>query len=353
MSQKPKSQGPGGRPPTEPPGGADGVPLKSVGSHMKHSVKELLDLVVGTALRIADPDQAREHLRAVVHAGFDAKYGETTARLDAEIADREDALATAKEELSGIRTKLADTPKYIPTSRENAGQDTKSEPKFADWQLRHKIGVPILLLLLAGALAASTVTAHANIVGTELPVFLDNPVLPWSMAALAPMSSLAVKTMISSFSSEAAKSVFTGLLIGGTLVAITAWLALFSMTFHGLGTELSVSGLFDEPSPWEAAKDTSFVAAALATEILVGALLALALAKITAIYAPDYQIRNPLFENLTSLAEAKASDVEAMGTALAALKGTRQSYAGSLALQIEIALLAHDGRRAIAAQPTL
>ena len=227
------------------------------------------------------------------------------------------------------------------------------ETPICRWQFRHQIGALVLALMLILALGASAFTAHANIVGTGLPVFLENPLLPWSMAMLAPMSGLAIKTMISHIRHEGVRTAFTAAVMAATFVSCAAWLLTFSINYHGLSADVAIGGLFDEPTSLDNFLDTAFVAVTLSTEILVGTVIALTLGKIVSHYSPDYWIRNLEFEALAKRLAALAARAAKEGNALAKLKGERVEYDESLSLQVEIALLAHDGRRGQGNQQTL
>lgn len=332
-----------------------GSGFKGVGSHIKYSIDEIFETVIQTALRIVDPEAARERLNALVSSAFGAKFGSEMGRLDVQIAHQQTEHDATQADLKGARKRLLQTPEWLPASRANQGLDVKDhvETRFRHWQFRHQLGAITIFILLALALCASALSAHANLVGTGVQVFLDNPVLPWSMAALAPMSGLAIKTMLSHLRRDGAKAVFTFVLLTATGLSIIVWLVLFSTNYHGLSADTALGGLFDEPTFWDELRDTGFVAATLSTEILIGAVLALRLEKIAVNYAPNYWLQNHEFESLSRRIDLLIKRASAQAEELAQLKGTRLEYSESFNLQIEIALLAHDGRRAQFTQPTL
>ena len=157
----------------------DGAAFKSAGSFVKYSVEEMLDSVIATAMRIPDPVAASEHLRLLTSSAFGAKYGAEIGRLEEEIRQVEEEYMAEKSELDDLRQQLLDTPEWIAASRDNQNRNAEDhvETPFWRWQLRHQVGAIVLTLLLGGALTASAVTAHYNIIGTGLPVFIDNPIL--------------------------------------------------------------------------------------------------------------------------------------------------------------------------------
>ena len=336
-------------------GGSSGSGLKSAGSHIKYSVQDMLEVLIVTALWIADAKQARKRLAALVTAGFGSKFGKFMRELDERIALLQASFDAVLAEIKIFRERLLATPEWVPASKDNHGRsaDQQIETPFWRWQFRHQIGALVLALMLVLALGASAFTAHANIVGTGLPVFLENPLLPWSMATLAPMCSLATKTMVSHIRHEGMRTVFTVTVMTATFISCAAWLCLFSINYHGLSADVAIGGLFDEPTRLDKFLDTAFVAVTLSTEILVGTIIALTLAKTVSHYSPDYWIRNLEFDALAKRLAALEARAAKEGDALAKLKGERVEYDEALRLQVEIALLAHDGRRGQGNQQTL
>lgn len=335
--------------------GASGSGLKSAGSHIKYSIQDMLEVLIVTALWIADAEQARKRLATLVTSGFGSKFGKFMRELDERIVLLQATVDAVLAEIDIVREQLLATPEWVPASKDNHGRsaDQHVETPIWRWQFRHQIGALVLALMLVLALGASAFTAHANIVGTGLPVFLENPLLPWSMAMLAPMSGLAIKTMISHIRYEGVRTAFTAAVMAATFMSCAAWLLTFSINYHGLSADVAIGGLFDEPTRLDKFLDTAFVAVTLSTEILVGAVIALTLGKIVSHYSPDYWIRNLEIDALAKRLAALEARAAKEGDALAILKGERVEYDESLRLQVEIALLAHDGRRGQGNQQTL
>lgn len=283
---KGKKPGKGGSGGEHPPGGP---PFKGVGDYIKHSIGDMLNVVIATALQIEDPEAARARLRTLATVAFFGFYGAAIGKLDAQISHLEEEYTEAKARLKDLRGQLAATLEWIPSARENQGRDVKDHVQVPlwKWQFRHLIGGFVLSVLLIGALAASMVTAHYNLKGTELP-FFDNDVLAWSMAGLAPLSAIATKTMASQMRREQSRVIFQALLMISAGLAIVAWIVLFAWNYHGLSTGLSLEGFLDELNPGDELRDTAFVAVSLFLEVTAGALIATKLDQISSNYAPNY-----------------------------------------------------------------
>lgn len=334
---------------------AAGGSFKGAGSHIKHSIEELLPILLNTAAKISDVEQGREHLVNLTGSAFFSKFSGVIEDNAERLALLQSEYDTNKANLKSARETESITPEWLPASRVNHGRNIKDheETKYRDWQLRHKAEAPLLLILLSIALAASTMTAHANLVGTGLEVFRQNPVLPWTMAGLAPMAGLAIKTMWSHLRHERTRALFTAVLNSVAAIFIIIWVLLFGDQFHGLSASIVSGGLFDEPSSWDQLKETAFVSVTLVTEILIGAVLAHRLDKILSNYAPNYWLRNPESESLQQRIKALTSEIQAQAESIAQLKGTLAEYQKSLDLQLDLARLAYDARRSQADTPTL
>lgn len=325
-----------------------GAPFRSGASHVHYSIQEHLPGLVNTACSLPDVEHGRDQLTRLVTSAFMAKYGVDMASVDARLALLEQGRQSTSEVWSAACKSEAETPEWLQTAKINdgSGNQTQTEVRWSDWQGRHKVESAVIAGLLPAALVASFVTAHSNLVGTGLPVFLENPVLPMTMAALAPMAGLSVKLMNGSFRTDRGHRRFTAGLNLTALGSVVCWIGLFAEQFHGLSSSAIGGGLFDEPSLWEEVRDTLFVAVTLFTEVAIGAVLANRLDRIALTYSPNYWVRNveseAVQERVRKLHEALAGQTEE----LANLTGERTEYTNSLQLQIDLAMLAYDARRA-------
>lgn len=325
----------------------DGASFLSGASHVSQSIDAHNPELANAASKIADVATGREHLQALVESAFNAKYGEQMKVAEANFVTAEREHANAVKELKVLRELKAQTSERRPDARSVQNPNVQEEPDvpFGKWQSRHKIEASGLLLFLPAALGASFITAYSNLIGTGLPVFIEQPLTAVTLAAIAPATGLAVKLMSSMFRTDRAHRRFTWVLNGGAMLCALSWVVLFADQFHGLNAGSIGSGLFDEPTLWEKLKPTLFVFATLATEISVGAVLANRLDAIARSYAPERSNINPEFEFIVDREKLLAQHVENLAKLEAEAKGRRDKFRDALAMELRTALLAYDGRR--------
>ena len=102
--------------------GSSGSALKSAGSHIKYSIQDMLEVLIVTALWIADAEQARKRLAALVTAGFGSKFGKFVRELEERIALLQATLDAVLAEIQIVREQLLATPEWVPASKANHGQ---------------------------------------------------------------------------------------------------------------------------------------------------------------------------------------------------------------------------------------
>ncbi|MEP2529924.1 MAG: hypothetical protein ABJH78_18180, partial [Lentilitoribacter sp.] len=175
--------------------------------------------IMNAVLRIADAKEAAKRLEALTTSAYWAVLGADRAAAQVERDDIQVEINRVSAAKDQTWAQLQDCPEVLPAAAVRHGTDSAegySETPFWSYQLRHKLGVITLAPLLGVALTASWLSAHANLVGSQLDVFLQNPVLAWSMAAIAPMASVALKTMYAHLSSDRARKRYKTLLLVST-----------------------------------------------------------------------------------------------------------------------------------------
>lgn len=322
--------------------------FRNGGDHIRHSIQEIVEKLIATASMLSDAEEGKAKLSRLMEAAFGAKYGKEMAAAKRRVRHltREYERLVAGYE-AAVRTD-EETPEWVPASRINHDRDEADhvETPFAEWQARDKVEAGVIALVLPLALSASLMSAHANIVGTGLPVFIENPTAAWTLAAMAPMASVALKSVGKAFSSDRGRAVFRKSLNAAAVVAVVSWIALFAEQFHGFSTDGIGAGLFDDPSPLDRLKETAFVALTLSAEVLIGAVLALRLDSIAATYAPHHSLRNAESESAQKRRADLAQRVEITGAELGAAEGAVAEFDEALALQVNLATLIYDARRA-------
>ena len=322
--------------------------------YIAHSIKEQLPVIVLSALRIVDAGKADKILVKLTTQAFWATYGAAHEQVRGELEAVQSELkrvADIKDHIWMLLSSCAPEVRVAPGR--GAQPEDNSELPVSAWQMRDKFEAVVILIILGLALLASWLTAHANLVGTELDVFRQYPLLPWCMASLAPISAVALKTIYAHLTHDLLRLAFVLWLLLSMVISIVIWAVLFAINYHGLGTELDIGGLLEDASLWSELKQTGFVVFSLSTEILVGAVLALRLSKIADRYAGDGWQTNREHTQLEQRWKAISAEWQALVVRAGTLTGALSAFDASLGTQIELARLSHEARRGQSNDPIL
>lgn len=316
-------------------------------SGILYSIEDLIPQFIDSVLHIEDRDEGRERLAQAMSASFMGKYGAKMVPLEARLEALNHEREVAREELFDFRGFFTETPQWTRSADVNQNRETgdRTEVPFRRWQRRHQIGASVSALLMMGAFIGSYMTALANLLGTGLPVMLETPVA-YFLSGLAPLSAIALKMFGGVFRTDKSHRRFTIIINSLAVVLVSTWAVLFAMIYHGLSPDSIAGGIFDEPTAWDKSKDTLFVGVTLATEVLLGAVLANRLDAISRIYAPDYWVRNPESETLEQAIKGLVKQIDKQTDQIAKLQGELSTYQNALELQTGIAMLALEARRA-------
>ena len=217
------------------PGRTNGQPnFRSISTHMRQAMDEHRPILVNTALQLPDQAQAEDHLRSLVTHAYVSTYGEIAGE-EASLLDFAKAdLDELERQWAEANKRLLETSHWLPASPANQNrtdEDFGATP-FKHWSLRHRLEASLLALGLPTMLAASVVTTHAALTSSGLPVFIDNPLLPWAMAGLPGFGGLALKSMGSNFSTEKGHKRFALGIYGAATTCLVTWGACFADQFR-------------------------------------------------------------------------------------------------------------------------
>lgn len=335
-----------GRPPgVRPTAGRDPNYLSGA-QNLHYSIQDMALKPINSALNIVDDEKARGYVDGVVTASFMSRFGGSMVEIEAQIELVGRELEGFVKRLLHLRQQDAHTPQWIQAAgvNDNREDGEQVELAFADWQLRHRIEAPILVVTMLLTFFGSYFTAHSNLVGTGLVVFLETPVA-WFMAGMAPLAGLALKLFGSNFRTDRGHHRFMIALFTFAVMLAMAWAGLFATLYHGLSADGLGGGLFDEPTLWDRVKDTIFIFVTLATEITLSAALASRLDRIARIYSPDFWHRNPESVTIQQDIADTLDRVTKLTDRIATLRGDLALYRHSLDLQVEMAQLALASRR--------
>ncbi|MEM1150134.1 MAG: hypothetical protein AAGI03_06205 [Pseudomonadota bacterium] len=253
-----------------------------------------------------------EGLAAVGNAAdqaFSVVHGAELAGLDADIARDARRIEQAAAERDNTAEELAATPEWVPGAVANAGHQggaSRSEVPFAAWQFRHQFTA--LLCLLAGftVLGTSLLTVSATLRDSGLPIMIEQPLLPWLMAAIAPTGSIAIKAIAASFRDERTRKRMRSGIYAAAVLSFLIWLGLFALKFEGVSGDFNP---FAEPNPFVT---WAFNALQILSEVLIGAALFAQVDGIAAVYAPDYHVQNLRHGQLTERRDALDAEIDAL-----------------------------------------
>ncbi|SFO40806.1 hypothetical protein SAMN04488056_105251 [Cohaesibacter marisflavi] len=322
-----------------------------VEAKLKGFVLDELKTYVMTALLLKDDEVARTHLIQSVQSAFNAAFGGVLASLKSQVARKEKQVQSAQAELEEVKAELRTTSKQTASWRGNQGRDEADmiEAEFCEWQSRHRVEATILLIVTMMAAVASFITAYTNLVGSGVVVFLDNPLLPASMAALAPLCGFAIKSVHGFLRSGWQTRSYIFSLVSAMLVSVCLWIVLYAGSYHGLSPNALSGGFLDDASWWDGVRDTIFIIVSLSTEILISAVFALRLTIIAGRYSPDYFRPNQDFIDLEKRESALEKHLLKLEDELDDLIAEHCRLEAELEGYINTALLMFEGRRG---QPT-
>lgn len=326
----------------------DAQHLRTASKHIRYSIQDLVPELIAMVSNGTNAAQGEKLLEELMTSAFWSRYGSEMTALGVKNDFFTGEKTHTLTQLTKTRREEAQTEEWEvgKFTEDDDGEKRPAETKFSDWQSRDKFEAGVIFGLLPVAMGASAVTAQSNLTGTGLPVFTDNVLLPWTMAVLAPISGLAIKSIWHGITSRRWKKVFSNVLNAATFVSIGTWVWLFSDQYHGLSASNAVGGLFDEPTAFEDFKQTAFVGATLVTEVLITSVLAHRLDVIWERYAPHFRYRNLDSEILQEREERLLNRASHHIDKLADMQGEISAYEADLKLQVNLALIALRERSA-------
>lgn len=267
--------------------------LLSGASYLAMARVEVDKTVIHTAASLADEESGRAMVKKAVRAAATSKYGYTPKRLMKEIERLEQRITEIRADYEANKALLVAAPEMVAAAFGNGDDGTPlREIKPRDWSLQDQLEGSLVFVGGMAALVAALVTTRGNFVGSGLEVFLRDPSLPWLLAIVAPMASLAIKSMGSLFTTSRAKQRHARIVFGATLISFLGWIGLYAAQFEGLSP---VTNIFAEPNPFVG---KAFSALQLSTEVLAGSSLFLRLSQIMAGYQPQSERENPEWRRL-------------------------------------------------------
>lgn len=223
-----------------------------------------------------DPKTAEEKARKRAGTAFDAsEKGSRLARLEKEYAEISPRYTSSLRVLEELEHKRYHTPKHVPSGNKD------NVIPYREWKFRDKVFAFILSIASLFVMYAGGANVYSNLM-SEI-VFLENPSLAISIAALIPTGSIGIKFISGYFSFEDTKRRYALWIFSLTAIFILAWSAVFAMNFNGAAGSID----WDTIGESNDSKGALLVWIQITCELLVAASIFLALEHITSKYAPE------------------------------------------------------------------
>lgn len=244
--------------------------------------------LISAAANLAE-DEGKELATQLASDLYTVEHGAEISKLEAQAADLAADIKRIDKERAGVQDVLNCTPEWTSTAELNDSWHKKKPQTvpFLSWQMRHIAEGTLMFIGAIAVLLTSLLTTHASLVASGNTAFIESPLLPWCMAAIAPTASIAIKVIGSVFRMPRPREIYRISVYVLSALSFVVWLWIFSDLFHGLSGSIDIFGNHDGHA------ERLFVAIQLATEVLVGAALFLRLDTISQNYAPNYYCPHP------------------------------------------------------------
>lgn len=278
------------------------------GNHMKAlvNVPELSDAL----------ENISSYVTALWNRDNAVEYETTQLKCD----DLEASYNTSKKTKDQHTTKIAKTDPRVSSAKIHGGEDEEGN---VTWDIKDVWLFRVLLLGAVAAVCLGAANVYANLMGAELPIFIQSPWLAFTLSMLLPVGSLAIKFMTSIFRYDSSRQLFALCLYTTTTILVLIWSYLFaesfaSVTGGGIDVEALLSGSGDSHG-------TMLVWVQLLVELLAGSCLFVASESIAIKYHPAYSCENPEYLDTKRAAKEHQPKHETLRDELGELRGKLKS----------------------------
>ncbi len=238
-------------------------------------------------------NEALEIIQDQVGSIFDKEFGAELKKLKRNQEDFLEEFKQSQKEKVKLRTKRDNTHRRISISTES-GKNGKKRTSVPNWDWKDQFIFYSSLFGMFVVLGAGSANIYANVMGANIPIFLEKELLIYFMMILLPTGSYALKQFFDQVKTDKGKDRFTLGLYVITAISLLAWIILFSINFHGAsGGDIDWNNLEEVDS--SSFTDILFVAVQLIGETVVGGLLFIAASNIYSKYEPGSHKDNPEF----------------------------------------------------------
>lgn len=266
-------------------------------------------------MHAADDAAANEAIKTQAENTWTSQNGAELIAAETEAADVNEQMTQSCETRKDLNKRLRCTRRRIPAGASNQedGSSALEPAKYSTWDLitTWVLGISAVACLLAGAS-----NVFSNLMASGNDVFIENPWLAIALSSLLPIGSLSIKQISSFFDFDRTKKRYTFVIYGLLIIVVIIWSVLFALEFPGISTSIDVGDLLVSSK-----RGSSLVWAQLATEMLAGSALFLAMERIAIKYKPNYLIENPEYREAVRAVASHAAQHEKLRARAAHLEG--------------------------------
>ena len=290
-------------------------------------------------MRGAEKAEAKELVQSYCSSLYDSAHVATSS-LQSQLAQAQRNKEVADAHKKNIGDMLLHTPKRL-----DAPPSEHSQGLMSGGLSRMRVSDAIQLVLYGALTILSMVVSfenlRANLLGTAMQIFIDDPSKVTWLSLLAPAAGMAIKNLPAMFGRDASRALCKRVIIAITGVSALAWVALFSASFDGLSGHLPD---FSDFSLEGSSKGNWLTFTQLFTEIMISASLFLRFGDILSIYEPENKIDNSEHDKLhADLAQAEVAAIAAenaftkVNNALAQHEAARKAFVSDALGQLAMA----------------
>jgi len=239
-------------------------------------------------INLHDLKEALESITSYITAVWrreNSKEYQTNELKRDDLAEEYDASIKEKKRLV---TKLAKTDRRISSAQVHSDKTDDGKLK---WNIKDVCLVSVTLFGAVLAVGLGAANVYANLMGAELPIFIQAPWLAITLSMLLPVGSLAIKFISTFFRYEESRRLFALVLYLLTTVLVLVWSYLFAQSFASVtGGGIDIEALLSGSS---GSHGTMLVWVQLLVELLAGSCLFVAAESISIKYHPRYYCDNP------------------------------------------------------------
>ena len=163
------------------------------------------------------------------------QFAELLAKESREQANR------AQRRLKAALERLSGTKPRVTMARYRSGDDAAPQGqdiKFQNWNWYDKLITISCASTMALLLGLGVANVAITILGSGVPVFLEQPYLAWMLGALVPAAAMSIKSGYHLMDLDSSRRTYANGIFGLSGILIVIWVVLFALSFEGVTGEI-------------------------------------------------------------------------------------------------------------------